>query len=30
MKALNNADQFVTAHLSKNYNAIINQLYDQK
>lgn len=30
MKALKNADQFVTAYLSKNYNAIINQLYDQK
>lgn len=30
MKALENADQFVTAYLSKNYNVIINQLYDQK
>lgn len=30
MKALENADQFVTAYLSKNYNIIINQLYDQK
>lgn len=30
MKALENADQFVTAYLSKNYNIIINQLYDKK
>lgn len=30
MKALENADQFVIAYLSKNYNIIINQLYDQK
>lgn len=30
MKALENADQFVTAYLSKKYNIIINQLYDQK
>ena len=30
MKALENADQFVTAYLSKDYNVIINQLYDQK
>lgn len=30
MKALENADQFVTAYFSKNYNIIINQLYDQK
>lgn len=30
MKALENADQFVTVYLSKNYNIIINQLYDQK
>lgn len=29
MKALENADQFVTTYLSKNYNIIINQLYDQ-
>lgn len=30
VKALENADQFVTAYLSKNYNIIINQLYDKK
>lgn len=30
MKALENADQFVTAYFNKNYNVIINQLYDQK
>lgn len=30
MKALENADQFVITYLSKNYNIIINQLYDQK
>uniref|UniRef100_A0AAU8B0P9 Uncharacterized protein n=1 Tax=Dulem virus 41 TaxID=3145759 RepID=A0AAU8B0P9_9CAUD len=30
IKALENADQFVTEYLSKNYNVIINQLYDKK
>lgn len=30
MKALENADQFVDVYLSKNYNVIINQLYDKK
>lgn len=30
MKALENADQFITAYLSKNYNIIIDQLYDKE